>query len=99
VAPGFRQRDSWHPLHRSATKRRTAARPDGASMEHLEELLTGQEYARLRRCSIRTVERERSNGSGCRYVKISRAVRYRRRDVLDFIEQHVRHSTSEAHAQ
>jgi hypothetical protein len=72
-----------------------AAQPDGASMENLEELLTGQEYARLRRCSVRTIERERSTGGGCRYIKISRAVRYKRRDVFDFIERNARHSTSE----
>lgn len=64
-------------------------------MENLEELLTGQEYARLRRCSVRTVERERSTGEGCRYIKLGRAVRYRRRDVVDFIERNARQSTSE----
>lgn len=64
-------------------------------MDNLEELLTGQEYARVRRCSLRTVERERSTGGGCRYIKIGRAVRYKRRDVLDFIECNARHSTSE----
>ena len=64
-------------------------------MEDLEELLTGQEYARLRRCSVRTVERERSTGEGCRYIKLGRAVRYRRRDVLNFIERNARQSTSE----
>lgn len=60
------------------------------------ELLTQLEYANLRRCSERTVERERSSGTGCPYVKIGRAVRYRRRDILDFIEEHLRQSTSEA---
>lgn len=69
---------------------------DGTSVEPLEELLTGQEYARLRRCSVRTVERERKTGEGCRYIKMGRAVRYRRRDVHDFIERHARNSTSEA---
>ncbi len=72
-----------------------AAQRDGASMENLEELLTGQEYARVRRCSVRTIERERSTGGGCRYIKIGRAVRYKRRDVFDFIERHGRDSTSE----
>lgn len=64
-------------------------------MDYLEELLTGPEYAWVRRCSIRTIERERSTGEGCRYVKLGRAVRYRRRDVLDFIERNARNSTSE----
>jgi hypothetical protein len=64
-------------------------------MEDLEELLTGQEYARLRRCSVRTVERERGTGEGCRYIKLGRSVRYKRRDVLDFIDHNARQSTSE----
>ena len=64
-------------------------------MDNLDELLTGQEYARVRRCSVRTIERERSRGGGCRYIKIGRAVRYKRRDVLDFIERNARQSTSE----
>ena len=57
-------------------------------------LLTQDEYAALRRCSPRTLERERANGTGCQHVKIGRSVRYRRCDVLDFIERHIRLSTS-----
>lgn len=64
-------------------------------MENLEELLTGQEYARLRQCSVRTIERERSTGEGCRYIKLGRSVRYKRRDIVDFIERNARLSTSE----
>lgn len=60
-----------------------------------DELLTGTEYARLRRCSIRTVERERTARTGCRYVKPGRSVRYKRSDVAKFIERNARHSTSE----
>jgi hypothetical protein len=62
----------------------------------LDALLTSREYAQLRRCSERTIERERSAGTGCPYVQISRAVRYRRGDIIEFLRQHVRHSTSEA---
>ncbi len=72
-----------------------AERTDGASVEELDELLTGVEYAGIRRCSLRTVERERSTGEGCRYIKMGRAVRYKRRDVHDFIERNARNSTSE----
>jgi hypothetical protein len=61
----------------------------------LEHLLTQREYAQIRRCSERTVERERASGAGSRFVKIGRGVRYRPRDVLDFIERHARQSTSE----
>ena len=60
-----------------------------------EFLLTQTEYAKLRRCSERTVERERVSGTGCRYIKIGRGVRYKRVDALEFIECHARMSTSE----
>lgn len=64
-------------------------------MAGLDDLLTGREYAQARRCSERTVERERTKGTGCKFIKLGRSVRYRRRDILDFIERNARHSTSE----
>ena len=64
-------------------------------MEDPDKLLTTPEYARERKCSERTIERERTSGAGCKYVKLGRSVRYRRRDILDFIARHVRGSTSE----
>jgi len=73
-----------------------ATASDGDDMDDLDDLLVQREYARIRRCSERTIERERSHGSGCRFVKIGRSVRYRRGDILDCIERHLRQSTSEA---
>jgi hypothetical protein len=64
-------------------------------MDNLEELLTPPEYARLRRCSLRTIERERTCGTGCKFIKLGRSVRYRHHDVLDFIQRNARQSTSE----
>jgi hypothetical protein len=64
-------------------------------MNDLDELLTTADYAGERKCSERTIERERASGTGCKFVKIGRSVRYRRRDILDFIARHVRGSTSE----
>jgi hypothetical protein len=64
-------------------------------MENLDELLTTAEYARERQSSERTVERECTSGAGCKFVKIGRSVRCRRRDILEFIARHVRGSTSE----
>src|SRR5271167_3473737 len=58
-------------------------------------LLNPGEYAEIRHCSERTIERERAAGTGCKFIKIGRAVRYRQRDILDFIERHARQSTSE----
>jgi hypothetical protein len=64
--------------------------------DQIDLLLTQREYASIRRCSERTIERERASGTGCRYIKIGRGVRYKHADLLDFIERHTRQSTSEA---
>jgi hypothetical protein len=60
-----------------------------------DQLLTEIEAAQLRRQSVRTLQAERLRGDGCRFVKIGRSVRYRLRDVLEFIELNVRVSTSD----
>jgi hypothetical protein len=65
-------------------------------MDDLDILLTEKQYSEIRQESDRTIQRERANGSGCRFVKIGRAVRYRRRDITEFIERHLRRSTSES---
>jgi helix-turn-helix protein len=54
------------------------------------ELLTAAEYARLRRCSLRTLDRERANRSGCPYVRLGGRVFYRRSDIERYIETLVR---------
>jgi hypothetical protein len=64
-----------------------------------DHLLTEIEAAQLRRQSVRTLQAERLHGGGCFFVKLGRSVRYRRSDVLRFIESRVRSSTSELAAQ
>jgi predicted DNA-binding transcriptional regulator AlpA len=61
----------------------------------LDTLLTGREAAALLRLSERTTERHRTAGTGPRFIRLSGAIRYRRRDLLDYIQRHVSHSTSE----
>jgi predicted DNA-binding transcriptional regulator AlpA len=61
----------------------------------LDTLLTGREAAALLRLSERTMERHRTAGTGPKFVRLSRAIRYRRRDLLDYVERSVSHSTSE----
>lgn len=53
-------------------------------------LMTAVEFARYRRCSPRTLDRERATGRGCPYVRLGARVLYRRADVERYIEQHVR---------
>jgi hypothetical protein len=54
------------------------------------ELLTQKECARVRRTSVRTLDRERAQGRGCPYVQLGSRIFYRRRDVEKYIEAHVR---------
>ena len=83
--------------NRGIGSRRVEARFDNYpdSKMTIDELLKQPYYARIRNCSERTIERERASGTGCRYIKIGRAVRYRRGDIFNFVERHVRQSTSE----
>jgi hypothetical protein len=60
-----------------------------------DQLLTEIDAAQLRCQSVRTLQAERLRGDGCAFVKIGRSVRYRRGDVMQFIAERVRTSTSE----
>jgi excisionase family DNA binding protein len=54
------------------------------------ELLTPQEYAEYRRCSLRTLDRERADGRGCPYVRLGARILYRRSDIDRYMEAHLR---------
>lgn len=62
----------------------------------ITELLTPKEYARYRRCSLRTLDRERAEGRGCPYVQLGSRILYRRPDIERYVEAHVR-NRSEPH--
>ena len=74
------RRSSHHAAQRGVTT--------GAYMTQLD-LLTARECADYRRCSLRTLDRERELGDGCPYVRIGRRIYYRRGDVDQFIAAHV----------
>jgi helix-turn-helix protein len=61
-------------------------------MDPLESLLTETQYAEIRRCSKRTAQREREDGSGCPWIQFGRQIRYRKQDILAFITAHTRHA-------
>ena len=63
-----------------------------------DDLINEIEAARMRGQSVRTLQMERPRGSGCRYVKLGRSVRYRRSDVLAYINLRIVTSTTEADA-
>jgi hypothetical protein len=64
----------------------------------LDAALNENQAAEFLGISVRTLQAWRVRGSGPPYVKIGRAVRYRRRALVTFQEQHTVTSTSEADA-
>lgn len=59
-------------------------------VQQFDPLLTEIEAAQLRKQSVRTLQGERYRGDGCSFVRLGRSIRYRRSDVLKFIESHVK---------
>ena len=60
-------------------------------MENLNyefELLSEKEVAKIYKINVRTLQRERSLGTGMPYVKLGKRVRYKRSDVEKYIDQH-----------
>jgi predicted DNA-binding transcriptional regulator AlpA len=68
-------------------------------MDQLDQLLTTPEAADALRVSSRTLERHRVAGSGPRHIRMGGVVRYRRRDLAEYIAACARRSTSEPEAQ
>ena len=58
-------------------------------------LLTEVEAARLLNYSPRTLQKWRAGGNGPPFVKGNRSVRYRRADLLQWIKDNLRRSTSD----
>ena len=52
------------------------------------ELLSEKEVAKIYKFNVRTLQRERSLGTGMPYVKLGKRVRYKRSDVEKYIDQH-----------
>jgi predicted DNA-binding transcriptional regulator AlpA len=62
-----------------------------------EILLTPKEAARFLRLSESFLAKARMRGDGPRYRKLSRAVRYVKSDLLDWLRACAKTSTSEGH--
>lgn len=63
--------------------------------ESARALLTTAEYAEIRQCSTRTIEHERQQGTGAKFLKINGMVRYRTEDIEQFLAAAERASTKE----
>ncbi len=54
--------------------------------------------AKLMGLSVRTLQAWRVRGGGPRFMRFGRAVRYRRRDLIEYMDQRAVNSTTEADA-
>ncbi len=64
--------------------------------DYLDRLINETEAASFLGYSIRALQNWRVRGGGPRFVKVSsRSIRYRRRELNDWIEERLRSNTSE----
>lgn len=61
----------------------------------MKKLLYPKEAANLLGLSVRTLERYRCVGLGPKFLKLSRSVRYREEDLIEWLEQRLKQSTSD----
>ena len=61
----------------------------------MNRLMSETEVSENYGLNIRALQKWRCVGGGPRFVKLGRQVRYRASDVEDFIESHIRRSTSD----
>ena len=61
----------------------------------MERLLDQHEAAQILKISVRTLERRRATGTGPRFIRVGRLVRYRAGDLEEWIANSVRTSTSD----
>jgi predicted DNA-binding transcriptional regulator AlpA len=61
----------------------------------MDHLFDQKKAAKLLAISVRTLERHRVAGTGPRWARLGRLVRYRQSDLTAWVESNVRLSTSE----
>ena len=64
----------------------------------MELLLTQKQAARILRLSVRTLERHRVTGTGPRWARLDRLVRYRESDLDEWVNDSLHTSTSDSEA-
>ena len=87
-----------HCVAASSGSHRSAGKGPSARGPPPDSLLTVEETAGFLRCSISALNKWRVSGNGPRFVRVGARVRYRTSDLLNFIENRTRVSTSEAPA-
>jgi predicted DNA-binding transcriptional regulator AlpA len=61
----------------------------------MNQLLNQRQAAHLLRLSVRTLERHRTSGTGPRFVRLGRLIRYQEADLADWVRGGLRFSTSD----
>jgi predicted DNA-binding transcriptional regulator AlpA len=61
----------------------------------MNQLLNQRQAAHLLRLSVRTLERHRTSGTGPRFVRLGRLIRYQEGDLADWVHGGLRFSTSD----
>ena len=61
----------------------------------MDSLLNQKQAAKLLGLSVRTLERHRVAGTGPRFTRLGRLVRYRQVDLADWVDAGLRFSTSD----
>ena len=61
----------------------------------MDSLLNQKQAARILDLSVRTLERYRLAGTGPRFARLGRLVRYRQTDLGEWVNSNLRESTSE----
>jgi predicted DNA-binding transcriptional regulator AlpA len=62
----------------------------------MQSLLDQKRAAQFLGLSVRTLERHRVAGTGPRYSRLGRLIRYRPGDLTEWVEGNLRYSTSES---
>jgi excisionase family DNA binding protein len=64
-------------------------------MASVDQLVDGKTAAKLLNLSVRTLERHRVAGTGPRFARLGRLVRYRQSDIDEWVQSSLRTSTSD----
>jgi hypothetical protein len=59
------------------------------------ELLNEKEAAAILRVSVSKLQKDRIRGDGVPFVSLGRSVRYKTKDIISYIEENTRSSTSQ----
>ena len=58
-------------------------------------LIDQKQAAQILGLSVRTLERHRIAGTGPRFARLGRLIRYRQNDLIEWVDSKLRNSTSE----